>query len=174
MVKSVAAGSAILMARQLTALARESTPDVPDFPRADHPLNGAWEWTRNISGDADSTHGVFHRSGIYLEFDRLVGVGIGFWRATSETEADLTVQYQHLDGTWQSLDGPVEMFDADFVPAMLTFMGGDILTLRTDASVINSGTGITLSGVISVYNVNGTIGYTDSLTRNGRRMVISE
>ena len=57
------------------------------------------------------------------------GVGIGFWRATGERTADLVVTYQTLAGAWQSVLGPVEMFEPGYVPTGQLFEIDPLVTV---------------------------------------------
>jgi hypothetical protein len=165
---ALATGSLVTALTAMPALAGEATPGATPHSRVDHPLNGAWAWSRNLNGDVETGHGVFHRNGVYVEYDTVIGVGVGFWRATSETEAQCLVQYQDLTGTWQRIAGPEELFEPGYVPAAFTY-GREIITIRADVRVNDDGAGVSLSGGFVVYHANGSVLHSTTISRNGTR-----
>lgn len=171
--QGLGAGSLAMLAARLVAVAQEATPEDVVFSRVDHPLLGAWQWNMNLNFDRDSQIAVLSRSGQYLEFDPVAGLGVGFWRATGADTGECFAQYQGLAGTWQRIAGPEELFDPGYEPKAFTYRR-EIVTTQTMLRLRDDGMGILQTGTFRAYVPNGTNAYTTGLTRTGIRLVSGE
>jgi len=163
-------GLALSLSRHLATLAQPASPEA-EISRIDHPLNGVWEWNKDLGHNLPATPGIFYPDGAYLEFDIFNGLGLGFWRPTSEQAADAVVLYQLLVGSWAELAGPVELFEPDFVPAHPEFNQDFILRFHQDLRVNNAGDTLTGSGVWDVVDLaSGDSVYAENISRHAKRM----
>jgi hypothetical protein len=164
-------GLAALLAHRPALTAQEATPVAGDVSRIGHPLLGAWQWMNLSALASDPAIGVFYPDGTYLTYETFEGVGIGFWRATGERTADLVVNYQTLAGAWQTVLGPVGMFEPDYAPTGQTLEIDPIITLALHITLDEALNTFLASGQNVVRNEVGDIVWYDSTVGQAVKLV---
>jgi hypothetical protein len=167
-------GLSALLATRPALTAQPATPAATPVPRIGHPLVGAWQWTDlSSSSDSDPAIGVFYPDGTYLTYESFSGVGIGFWRATGERTAELVVTFQTLAGAWQTLAGPEEWFEPDYVPTGHVFdVENGTVTVTWHMTLDDALTTFVASGDFVVRGPGGDIVYSDSTVGHAVKLVI--
>jgi len=169
-VAGIGTSSLALALGRYTTFAQEASP-AAEVSRINHALNGVWEWNIDLGRNFTGAPGTFYADGAYLEYDSFNGLALGFWRATSDREAEAVVLYQPLADSWAMLSGPVEMFDLDYLPTHPDFATDIILRFRQDIRIDGTGDHITAIGWWDVFDLRDAVSeYSESLGRNARRM----
>jgi hypothetical protein len=167
------------------AWAQDATPQTSEVARADHPINGAWEWSTDLNGfddlnltnnieqgESHPTPIIFSRDGTCLEYDAVFGVGIGFWRTLDAQQGEVVMQYQTLAGPWLNITGPVEFFDVDHVPTPPTFDYTEFIVTRSRLTVDDAGDQLTSTTAIQQWTGRSRLilEFEGSTSRTGKRL----
>ena len=130
-----------------------ATPSTNRPPWHDHPVVGVWRW---VSNPVHSSSAIVADDGTYLEYDPLLGVGIGLWRATAERTAEVVVTFQHVTREW-------EVFASRAVPEAPAFRSDLVVGLaamRITIKVGADGNALTATGMITGLDAQGDIIHT--------------
>jgi hypothetical protein len=125
---------------------------------------GIWQW---LSNPIHPPTAIIAGDGAYVEYDPLLGVGIGLWRATAERTAEAVVTFRQVDREWG-------VFAPDTVPDVLAFRSDlvfDLVAVRMRMEVDAAGNALTATGSITAVDAQGTIVYRlDQYSGNAERM----
>jgi hypothetical protein len=125
---------------------------------------GTWQW---VSTPVHPPTAIVAEDGAYVEYDPLLGVGIGLWRATDERTAEVVVTFRQLDREWG-------VFAPDTVPEAPEFRSDlvfDRVALRMRIEVDEAGNALTATGSITALDAQGDILYMlDDYSGNAERL----
>ncbi len=144
--------------------AQEASPVAARAPWHSHPVVGTWQW---VSNPVHPSSAVIAADGTYLEYDPLLGVGIGLWRATGEQTADVVVTFQEVARAWG-------VFASDAAPEAPAFRSDrvvDLVTMRVSIGVDPEGNALTATGSITAHDASGKVVSTlDQYTGSAERL----
>lgn len=160
------ATGAIILTRVATAshAGQEASPVAQGAPWRGHPAVGTWQW---VSNPVHPSSAIIADDGTYVEYDPLLGVGIGLWRATEERAAEIAVTFQRVAREWG-------VFASDAVPKAPSFrsdLAVDLVTMRVTIEVNGAGNALTATGSITALNTEGDVISTlDQYTGSAERL----
>lgn len=131
------------------AVAPLASPAATPFPRAHHPIIGAWLIDMEPWNPGHNVHYViFDADGTFTAYEDFSGVSIGTWRATGERTAELVFVAQHptsLDTFEPAFEVPVSMLEGNPLTSWMSF------------EVDESGNSFTASGYYEPRNTSGDV-----------------
>jgi len=154
-----------LAARGLGASAQDATPAPTPFPMTDHPIVGVWQFDQELrQPGTDIYNAIFSNQGTYVDSSLDdAWFAIGTWRATGERTAELFTSLQDLV--------PQDEFAADYVPEGNVFEPG-VVAHRISYEVDATGNSMTGTGMVEIYNADGTLHGSYGYEGIGTRMVV--
>lgn len=162
------AGLALPIAAMRDSLAaQEATPSGGGRPWQGHPVIGTWQWNSEPVGPSLAIVSV---DGTYLEYDELLGIGIGLWGASGDRTAEVFIRFQQAVRDWS-------VFRPGYSPEPPTFrmdIVATLVTVRMTVEIDENQNAATATGRLEARNVEGdVVDASSTIARRANRLQIN-